>query len=166
MKKRLVRSRNFAIHKKYAMGEFRGPTIVRNIEVVRKATCDCECFYDNGKEQWFEQHRKVEVREIVLTPVMNDGMGHGFDERILDYIPENLEIPLFVHGGIGKPYHLSNLISNKKVDGVAMASALHYEAKSKIKEALNNEGNYAFLNSGRVPKNIEPMTIGEVKALL
>lgn len=158
---------------KQAIDEFGSSTIVANIEVVRKAQGVYECFYDNGREpgnilldHWIEQLRTVEVGEIVLTSVMDDGMGHGFDHGIFDFIPDDLDIPLIVHGGIGKSKDISGLISNKKVDGVALASVLHYEAKSKIKEVLNNEGNYAFLNSGRVPKNIEPLTVGEVKALL
>ena len=144
-----------------AIKEFGSSTIVANIEVVRKAPGDYECFYDNGREPgniklkpWIEQLMKVEVGEIVITSVMDDGMGHGFDQGIFDCIPENLEIPLIVHGGIGKSDHITSLISNKNVDGLALASVFHYEAKSKIKEVLNNEGNYVFLNSGRVPKNI------------
>lgn len=157
---------------KHAVKEFGSSTIVANVEIVHKSSGDYECFYDNGREpgkikpeHWINQLIEAEVGEIVLTSVLDDGMGHGFDFGILNCIPENINVPLIVHGGIGKSNHICDLLSNRKVDGIALASILHYGAKSKIAKVSSSEGNYAFLSSGRVPNHIKPMTVQEIKTI-
>jgi len=156
-----------------AVKEFGSSTIVANVEVVRKGEGSYECFYDNGREpanisltRWLHDLISIGVGEIVITSVQDDGMGHGFDLNILSAIPSNLQIPLIVHGGIGSLSHVQALSENDKIDGFAISSALHYGAKSYVFENTNNEGNYAYLNSGRVPLNIDPFSVKDVKNIL
>lgn len=152
-----------------AVKEFGSSTIVANIEVAKNEEGFYECFYDNGREpagvnlcEWVQYCLDVGVGEISISSVLDDGMGKGFDTGILDSLTMVIDVPLIVHGGIGSIKDVKELCKNEKVDGVAIASALHYEALTKM-TITNNEGNYLYAKSGRVPKNIFPFKLNEIR---
>lgn len=82
--------------------------------------------------------------EIVLNSIDRDGNGAGIDLDILNIIPENLQKPLLLMGGAGKPEHLSAALKKDKVSGVITAnlfnflgSGLNIARKKLINEKVN-----------------------------
>ena len=155
-----------------AVNTFGSSTIVCSIETV-KISDKYYCLYDNGREttgkelnNWILTLISAGVGEIVITSVLNEGMGAGFDKDIIRSLPTNIEVPIIVHGGFGNPSQITECLMSDKVDGVALASILHYYAKDKIlnSDDLNrNEGNYLYLKSGKIPTQIQPSSIEQIK---
>ena len=66
------------------------------------------------------------VGEIYLNSIDRDGTGQGCDLDVLKSVPEEINTPLIISGGVGKSIHMLKALKNKKVDAIATANLLNF----------------------------------------
>lgn len=69
-----------------------------------------------------EVFSNLEVGEIVINSIDNDGKMEGYDERLIEFCRENTNLPLTFLGGAGSILDIKNLISKYKIIGAAAGS--------------------------------------------
>jgi cyclase len=103
---------------------------------------------DNGRtssgidiSDWCTQVQNVGVGEILITSVDADGMQKGPDLNLIELVSKNIQVPLVYSGGVRNFQDCANLL-NRKVDAIAIASALHYKKTSitEVKTELLKSG--------------------------
>ena len=87
---------------------------------------------DNGREKtgmdvidWLKKAVPLGVGEILLTSVDQEGTTRGFDLDLVKEVKKNLSIPVIASGGMGNINHLTKLVTDSKVDAIAMAHVRH-----------------------------------------
>ncbi len=159
-----------------ASRRFGSSTVVVAIEAIRQADGTWRAYTDCGREptglnalEWAKKSVELGAGEILLTSVDREGTGKGFDLELVRTIAAAVPVPVVAHGGAGKWEDVADVILNGFADAVAVASILHYECAERF--ALNEadyaeEGNLEFSRNFRVPKQIVPMDIYDLKSRL
>jgi cyclase len=157
-----------------AANAFGSSTISISIEALKQTNGQYLAFTNNGREytgvevlSWAKQVESLGAGEIIITSIDNEGVGRGFDLELTKKIAAAVSIPVIACGGAGKLSDIKDVILTGQANAVALASVFHYEYISKHKKNYDKkEGNITFLNSGRSFKNVEPLTIVQVKKYL
>lgn len=155
-----------------ASKKFGSSTIVVSIEAIKLGDT-YEAYTDNGREKtgvdvfkWAIRAAELGAGELMVTSINQEGTGKGFDLDLIKVISESVSIPVIACGGAGELSHISQVINSASADAVAVASMLHYSF-ARSNEAMGKEyvteGNIDYLSSGRDFKNVNPVTIGEIK---
>lgn len=90
--------------------------------------------------QWYGIATSLEVGEIYLNSIDQDGTGQGYDFSLLDHIPNDSSTPLILAGGAGNAQHLAQGLRHPKVDAVATAHLFNFigdglqDARSQLLE--------------------------------
>ena len=134
---------------------FGSQCIVSSIDAKKISENKWEVYVDNGREptgmdvvEWAKKVEILGTGEIMLTSIDKEGTKRGFDIELYNAISEVVTIPVICCGGAGKKEHIADVISNKGIDAVALASILHYNIESinNLKEFLiNNRKNHIRL---------------------
>lgn len=110
---------------------------VVSVEAKQIAAGKWEAYYDNGREktgrdviQWVQEAIRLGAGEILLTSVDREGTAKGMDIELIQHVSKDLHVPLVVSGGIGNLDHIKTVVEQCRVDGIAMAHALHYDTLS------------------------------------
>lgn len=158
-----------------ASREFGSSTIVVSIEAIKDSKGKYYAFIDNGREstglevsEWAKKVEDLGCGEIIITSVDRDGTGRGFDNELCQLVLESVSIPVIVHGGAGKKEDIVEVLKNKIIDSVSIASLFHYETIKYLNNTSENaiEGNFDFINSGKKIKNLEPILLNDLKHIL
>ena len=88
---------------------------------------------------WVNEVQSKGVGEIILTSIIKDGTGEGFDLELLDLVHDTIKVPLIIHGGAGNSKHISNILKYENVSGVAISSILHYSFIRSNKFKFDNK---------------------------
>ena len=99
------------------------------------------CMMDHGRENsnktvtnWIQELKDYDVGEIILNSIDNDGIEEGFDTDLLKIFErEKISCPIVINGGAGDLKHFSYLLKNHNLEGVSVATGLHFNRFS-IKE--------------------------------
>lgn len=160
----------------HASRMFGKSTIVVSIEAIRQPDGTYKAFTDNGRNQtgrevtsWARRIEELGAGEILLTSVDREGTGEGTDIELIRQIKSNINIPLVVHGGIGRSEHALAAIGEcKKISGIAISSMLHYEylINNRKIDGFEKEGNIEFLKSNRLYSRITPTSLSKLKETL
>jgi cyclase len=70
--------------------------------------------------------KSLQVGEILLNSIDNDGTGFGYDFSSIDKISSNLKIPLIIIGGAGNEKHFYKGLNNEGVSAVATANLFNF----------------------------------------
>lgn len=73
-----------------------------------------------------ENLNSLDCGEIILNSIDNDGNAAGIDLTILDNIETNINKPILIMGGAGKPEHLSSVLASTKISGVITANLFNF----------------------------------------
>jgi cyclase len=158
-----------------ASREFGSSTIVVTIEAIKDAKGKYFAFIDNGREftgieisEWAKKVESLGCGEIIITSVDREGTGKGFDSELCQLLMDSVSIPVIAHGGAGRKEDVIEILKNKTVDSVSIASLLHYESIKFINTVSENaiEGNFDFIKSGKQIKNLEPILLSDLKQSL
>jgi len=158
-----------------AVNKFGSSTIVISIEAIKQENGDYFCFTDNGREftgievvDWVRKVQELGAGEIIITSVDKEGTGKGLDEELISKVSKESSVPLIVHGGIGSKNHVKNILEYPSVDAVSAASIFHYDyvTNNTNKKTAGTEGNTEFLLSGKTVKNIETISLNDLKEFL
>ena len=151
---------------------FGSSTIVVAIEAIRQNDGSYLSYTDNGREYtgmevqaWAKEVEERGAGEILLTSIDQEGTGNGFDEKLIQTVLPNVNIPVILHGGAGNPNHVLNIFKNEKADAIAIASMFHYGLinSNGAMGYHNEEGNVDFLKQQRSFKVFEYETIISLK---
>lgn len=99
------------------------------------------CMMDHGRENsdktvsnWLKELKKYDIGEIIINSIDNDGIENGFDLDLLGIVEkENIKCPKVISGGGGNLDHFSETINKFKVEGLSLATSLHFN-KITIKD--------------------------------
>jgi cyclase len=84
------------------------------------------------------QYQDNGAGEILLTSVENEGSTNGYDLELIKLFKEQLNIPIILNGGMGKPTDAIQAVKNG-ADAVAAAYIFHFSqwTPNDIKSALS-----------------------------
>jgi len=127
---------------------FGSQCIVIGVETIRQNDGSWKAFMDNGREHtgldaydWARRAVDLGAGELLLTSVDRDGTNKGFELEFANKVAVNVGVPVVVHGGAGSTEDIV-AAARAGLDGVAVASLLHYKRSSigDIKNALSDAG--------------------------
>ena len=122
--------------------------VVVAIEAIRQPDGHWKAFTDHGRQQtdwdagdWALRAVELGAGELLLTSVDREGTRKGFDLELIRSIAPDVGVPLVVHGGAGSVEDVIR-VARLGVDGVALASVLHYGTMQipALKQRLAAEG--------------------------
>lgn len=154
---------------------FGSSTVVVGIEAIRQPDGQYFAYTDNGRQYtgvevvgWARKIEELGAGEIVVTSVNRDGGAEGFDIDLTRKVAEAVSLPVIAHGGAGRELDILQVLTEGKANAVVLASILHYDhiKKSRSTDFVTEEGNLAFLRSGRSFSKINPTDIGHIKNYL
>ena len=156
--------------------KFGSSTIVVAIEAIKDTDGRYLVFTDNGREytglevvSWARKVEDLGAGEIVITSVDKEGTGEGYDLELIRSVSEAVTIPVIAHGGASCSNNIVQAIRHGRADAIAVASILHYSILQLFNSNSNDyreEGNISFLNSGKVPRNINITSLKEIRDTL
>ena len=127
---------------------FGSQCIVVGIEAIRQGDGPWKAFCDNGREHtgfdafdWARRAVDLGAGELLLTSVDREGTRKGFDVDFIRKVTAAVNVPVVAHGGAGSVSHLAE-VAACNVDGVAIASMLHYHNATifDLKSGLSDLG--------------------------
>ncbi len=89
------------------------------------ADCGSKCVAGSAAE-WVELIVQNGVGELYLNSMDRDGTGQGYDFRLLDLLPTNMNKPVILAGGVGNASHLAAGMADSRVDAVATAHLFNF----------------------------------------
>jgi len=131
-----------------AASTFGSQCVVVAIETIRQPSGAWKAFTDNGREHtgldaydWARRVVDLGAGELLLTSVDRDGTKKGFDLEFIKRLAATVGVPVVAHGGAGSAAHVAE-VANLGVDGVAIASWLHYKHSTvgALKQELASAG--------------------------
>ncbi len=120
--------------------------LVASIEAKQKNN-GWEVFIDNGREptginviNWAKELESRGIGELLITSIDKEGTQRGFDLELYSHLEKEVNVPIIASGGAGNINHIKYLDENTKVQGIALASVLHYKKLevNEIKSVLPN----------------------------
>ncbi len=161
---------------KEASEKFGSSNIVVSIEAKKIGPHKYEAYIENGREStgvdvfaWAEKVVGLGAGELIVTSIDQEGTGKGFDIELLKKVSSLVTVPVIACGGAGSDEHIKAVIQETSIDGVALASVLHYEyvnIRRQHDADYSEEGNVEFLKSGGGFGNVQPLTIPQLKMYL
>ncbi len=110
--------------------------VVVAVETIRQPDGRWLAFTDNGRQptgldarDWARRAVELGAGELLLTSVDREGTKKGFDLEFIRLLAREVEVPVVAHGGCGSA---DDLVAAARlgVDGLAVASVLHYRQAS------------------------------------
>jgi cyclase len=118
--------------------------LVASIEAKRK-DYGWEVYVGNGREptgrkvvEWARELEQRGAGELLVTSIDQEGTQRGFDIELCAAVESAVRIPVVASGGAGNLQHLQLLADRTDIQGVAIASLLHYDKSTvaELKSAL------------------------------
>ena len=130
--------------------------IVVSIDVKKNKEANYKVYSGNGQKNtghdvvaWAREVEALGAGEIFLTSIDNDGVGCGYDLELLKLVTQNVGIPVIASGGVGEFSHLTQGVTEGKVQAVSAANIFHYigEGLSKARQhMMESEVNFPMWN--------------------
>ena len=158
---------------KRAVEKYGSSTISVNIE-TNMINGKYEVLTESGREKsgvelfnWIEEIQKIGSGEIIVTSIFDEGKRKGMNVDLYTKIRKEVSIPLLAHGGAGSYEHVLELFKESNVDGVLLASMLHYDAIKKMNANadLKEDGAKIFLKNYTQNEN-QSFNIRDLKKFL
>lgn len=115
---------------------------------VKRVEQDFVVFTHNGEKrqekllkEWLQSIIELPIGEIYLNSIDRDGTGQGYLMEMLKNLPSYTPFPVILAGGAGRPEHLSEGLSDSRVDAVATAHLFNFVGnglKLARKELIEN----------------------------
>jgi imidazole glycerol-phosphate synthase subunit HisF len=126
--------------------EFGEQCIVASVDIKRGPT-KYNIYIENGErilesslEKSLHELADLPIGELYLNSINRDGTGQGFDDQLLNFLPDDFPVPVIISGGAGNYKHLISGLESKKTEAVATAHLFNFvgsgleNARKKILE--------------------------------
>lgn len=132
---------------KEAAHTFGSQCIVLSVEAKQMPSGAWEAYTEGGRQktgvdvkEWVKQAVDAGVGEVLLTSIDQDGTRKGYDTDLVTAVGCNLPIPVIVHGGVGKPEDMVEILDKTDIDAVSASSVYHYDIHtiSDVKDSLTS----------------------------
>jgi imidazole glycerol-phosphate synthase subunit HisF len=156
---------------------FGSSTIVVSIEAMRNPDGRYEAYVNYGRDKtnidalaWAVEAAELGAGEIMITSIDREGTGKGFDLELVREVSNRVSIPVIAGGGAGSVEDVRRVITEGRVEAVALASILHYnylkQGQQRGKGDYRAEGNTEFLKRGAGFTRVKDASPRDVKAHL
>jgi cyclase len=157
-----------------AANRFGSSTIVVAIEAIKSGEGKYLAYTDNGREHtgidvfdWALEAEKRGAGELIITSVDREGTGDGFDIELVRKISSLVSIPIIAHGGAGNYQDCLKVIENANLDGISIASLLHYSSYRDLSKKIDGaEGNTLFASKGLMFHKFKEADLPSLKLFL
>lgn len=158
---------------KRVVDKYGSSTISVNIE-TNKINGKYQVLTESGREKsgkelfnWIEEVQTIGVGEIIVTSIFNEGKRKGLNVELYKKLKKEVSVPLLAHGGAGSYDHVLELFAESDVDGVLLASMLHYDLINKIDKdkGLEEDGAKVFIKNFSSNNN-QSLNIKDLKKFL
>ncbi len=156
--------------------KFGSSTIMIEIQTQRQLDNKYYAFIDNGRTNsdieavdWAKRAEDLGAGEILITSIDKDGTGQGFQLDIISEIASKVSIPIIASGGAGKINQINDLAENSQINGIGLASIIHYDFVKKMLKSdykVKNEGNFEIVGDNFDNKRIQTTNIKIIKDML
>ena len=82
---------------------------------------------------WAKELEKRGIGELLVTSIDQEGTQRGFDIELYSLLERSVNVPIIASGGAGNIDHIKDLDKAVNLQGIALASVLHY-GKLKVSE--------------------------------
>ncbi len=163
---------------------FGSSTIVLSVEAKKVSDAKWEAYIDNGRErtgldviEWVKEGVSLGAGEVLITSVDREGTRKGYDLELINNVTSIVTVPVVASGGAGSIEDIENCINNDNVDGVTVASLLHYGEwrVDQIKETLslkydhrikhNYRSDISLSNDAKVNISIVDYELGNLRSV-
>ncbi len=149
-------------------------TISVSCEVIKDSMGKYNLFTDNGREEtnlelisWIEKVIDLGAGEIIVTDILKEGTGEGFDYNLIEKVLKVCKVPLLIHGGCRTKEDVLDVFKKFDLSGIVISSILHYDLIDRIKTYSDeNEGNITFLSNKNKYLNFNKISIDHLKSFL
>ena len=124
-------------------------SIIVVIDVRKNANGLYDIFQKNGTqkvditlEEYLTKLNEIEVGEIVVNSIDDDGTMQGYDLKLADFVRKRTDMPITILGGAGSYNDLKQLIEKFKIIGASAGSLFVFKGKFRavlISYPLKNE---------------------------
>jgi imidazole glycerol-phosphate synthase subunit HisF len=156
--------------------KFGSSTIMIEIQTQKQLNNKYYAFMDNGRTNsnieaidWAKKVEDLGAGEILITSINKDGTGQGFDLDIVTEIASKVSIPIIASGGAGEINHIKDLAEKSQINGIGLASILHYDFVKKMLNdhyKVKNEGKFEIVGDNFDNKRIQTTNIKIIKDML
>ncbi len=156
---------------------FGASTIVVSIEAMPVANGRYEAYVNYGRDrtsvdalEWAVQAADLGAGEIMITSIAREGTGQGFDVELVRKVSDQVSVPVIAGGGAGSVDDVRRVITEGRVEAVALASILHYNYLKQAQQVAGGdyatEGNTEFLKRGTGFSRVKDASPRDVKSHL
>ena len=121
---------------KEAANNFGNQSIVASIDVLRGLHNKFVVFshanrlIDMSLEDYLEYVLSFNVGEILITSVDREGTWKGFDNELISYVNDYIDVPIIANGGCGSKEDLIQILYYNDVQAAAMGSMAVFQKKN------------------------------------
>ena len=126
---------------------FGSQSIVASVD-VKKIDTKWICFSNNGSVNkkievldWCKKLENYGVGEIMLCSIDKDGLLEGYDQKLIEYVSKNINIPIIASGGANNFKDFEQALKNG-ASAVAASSIYHFTHHTpfEVKKFLSSKG--------------------------
>ena len=120
---------------KRATENFGSQSVVASIDVIKKSDANYEIFSHSGRiikmnfNEYLNYVLDLNVGELLITSVNNEGTWKGFDWELLSLIESSVDIPIIANGWCGKIEDLKKVLYEVGIQGASIGSMAVYQKK-------------------------------------
>ncbi len=128
--------------------EFGAQSVVLQLD-ARRLNSKFRIFYNTGRDlsdvdaqEWLHVAQDNGIGEVLVTSIEKDGTGKGPDLGLIEFVENNVRVPVIYGGGMSSVEHIDAVLSNSRASGIVLASHLHNDGAviSDIKSSLAGSG--------------------------
>ena len=112
---------------------FGAQCIIASIDFMTEATGKTNVYIENGSEatglsiqEAIDRAQSLDVGEIYLTSINQDGTGRGFDSEAITLAAARANCPLIASGGAGTFAHIADALKLPSVSAVSTANLFNF----------------------------------------
>lgn len=121
---------------------------------TKKIEGEYVCMMNHGRDvsnykliDWITELARLQIGEIIINSIDNDGTNLGFDEELVSKIEAKTNIPLIYSGGLNEKKNILELLQKNIFSGISLGTSLHYNNNNIL-------GVKRFLNENNVNINL------------
>lgn len=120
---------------KKAAEKFGNQSVVASVDVIKNNKKGYDIYSHSGRdidmsfENYITYVINLNVGELLITSVDNEGTWNGYDYELMEYIDKIVNIPIIANGGCGSVNDLNKVLYDIGIQAAAIGSMAVYQKK-------------------------------------